>query len=157
MTDHSEPPFDSRTLTPDEETTSRIIEMKNAVGLPLDRPHPMSPGEVHRVDDLQDRVMAGNSPDGRPPRHDLRIAEWKWLFLGIGVVLTGLLIWAIAQGMAPVWIVIFGLLWLLMLGIAISPVLYAGMLRGGEERDARRVAAAVVKDKAALHNPLPNR
>jgi hypothetical protein len=129
------------------------MELKNAVGFPLDRPQPMSPSQIHRVDDLQDELMAGRSPDGRPPRHDLRIAEWKWLFLGIGTILVAALMWAVMSGMATVWIVIFAITLVLMLGIGISPVLYAGLLRGGEEREARKTAAAVVQDRAALHQP----
>jgi hypothetical protein len=144
------------TLEQGVESTSRIMEVKRALGLPLDKPVPMSPNEIHEVDDLQDDLMASKSPEGRPPRHDLRLAEWRWLLLAVGVVLTGALIWAIAGGIAPWWIGIGSLLLICLLGIGISPVLYAGLLRGGEERDARKTAAAVVKHSASLNPPPPH-
>jgi len=119
----------------------------------LDLPTPMNPHELHEVHDLQDYLMARQSPEGRPPRHDLRIAEWKWLALGIAVLAVMVTLALVAQGIAPGWIVLAGVLALCFLGIGISPVLYAGLLRGGEERDARRTAAAVVKHDAALTEP----
>jgi len=139
-----------------EESTSRIMEVKRALGFPLDRPIPMSPNEIHEVDDLQDDLMASTSPEGRPPHHDLRLAEWRWLLLAIGVVLAGAFMWAIASGIAAWWIGIGSLLLICLLGIGISPVLYAGLLRGGEERDARKTAAAVVKHSASLNPPHPH-
>ncbi|MFT3685216.1 MAG: hypothetical protein QM783_09875 [Phycisphaerales bacterium] len=147
---------DSRVVVPAEETTSRIMEIKNAVGWPLDRPVPMSPSEIHAVDDLQDDLMAKRSPEGRPPRHDLRIAEWRWLALAIGIVLAGGLVWAIVSGMAPVWIVIGALFMVCFIGVGSAPVLYAGLLRAREEHEARTTATAVVKDKAALRPARPS-
>lgn len=134
----------------EDQETSRIMEIKGVLGLPIDRPLPMNPAEIHCVDDLQDELMARRSPEGRPPRHDLRIAEWKWLMLAIGFVLVCVMMWAVSQGMEAVWIVIGAVFLVLMAGIGISPVLYAGLLRGGEEHDARKTAAAVVKHDASL-------
>ena len=130
--------------------TSTLIELKGALGLPVDRPIPMNPAEVHLVDDLQDELMARQSPEGRPPRHDLRIAEWRWLALALGAVLAVFVIYAVAQSIAIGWVVVFGLLMLCMLGIGVGPVLYAGLLRGSEEKEARDTAKAVVKHDATL-------
>ncbi|HYD01680.1 MAG TPA: hypothetical protein VEB22_10680 [Phycisphaerales bacterium] len=132
------------------EVTSPIIELKGALGLPVDRPVPMNPSDIQRVDDLQDELMAHTSPEGRPPRHDLRIAEWRWLALGVSFVLLCMLIYALVSGIAPIWIGIYGLLAACLLGIGIGPVLYAGLLRGREEREARQTATAVVKDSAVI-------
>lgn len=146
---------DPRSAHPEHEETSRLYEIKNALGIPSDKPVPMNPAEIHRVDDLQDELMARRSPEGRPPRHDLRIAEWRWLILAIGVVLAGGLAWAIASGMAPVWIVIGALFMICFIGVGSSPVLYAGLLRGAEEHEARKTASAVVKHDADLTPPPP--
>ncbi len=133
-----------------EQQTSRLIEIKGALGIPVDRAVPMDPADLQRVDLLQDELMATGSPEGRPPSHALRMAEWRWFALGISVLLAGGLIWAISQGMDVWWIVLSALLMLGLLGIGIAPVLYAGLLRGGEERNARQTAAAVVKGSAEI-------
>lgn len=130
--------------------SSRLVEIKNALGLPIDRPEPMAPGDVRLVDDLQDELMARGSPEGRPPSHDFRIAEWRWLALGLAVVLGILIAYAVVQSVAIGWVVMFGLLMLCLLGIGIAPVLFAGLLRGSEENEARKTASAVVKHDADL-------
>lgn len=132
------------------EHSSRLVEVKSKLGLPVDRPVPMEPGDMQLVDDLQDELMARGSPEGRPPHHSLRVAEWRWLALGIGVVLSLFTIYAVTQSVAFGWVVMFALLTLCLLGIGIAPVLFAGLLRGGEEKDARKAAAAVVKHDADL-------
>lgn len=144
------PAIDGRQVSLHQEETNTIHEIKSALGFNPDKPVPMNPAEVHLVDDLQDELMASRSPEGRPPNHDLRIAEWRWLALAVGVVLAGLLIWAIAQGLAAGWIVLGALFMICFIGVGSSPVLYAGLLRGREEHEARRTASAVVKHEASL-------
>lgn len=134
-----------------EQQTSTLMEIKGALGIPVDRAVPMNPADIHRVDDLQDELMATGSPEGRPPSHELRMAEWRWLALGIAVLLAGGLVWAVTQGVDAWWIVLSGLLLICLLGIGAAPVLYAGMLRGGEERNARKTASAVVKGSAVIN------
>jgi hypothetical protein len=138
------------TARPHIQHSSPLVELKNALGLPFDRPVPMDPKELHRVDELQDELMARKSPEGRPPSHDLRIAEWRWLALAFALVLAVFTGYAVVQSVAVGWVVMFALLLICLFGIGIGPVLYAGLLRGTEEKEARDTAAAVVKHDADL-------
>lgn len=91
------------------------------------------------LDDRQDALMAATSSDGRPPSHSTRMLEWRWLLIGAGLLMVFGIAWIALSGVsgeAVVAALAYGLL--LMMGS--SPVWAAAVLRGQEERSARRTA-----------------
>lgn len=91
------------------------------------------------VDRVQEEVMAARSPEGRPPHRRTRLAEWKWFIVASVVLALSALIWGALSVVAWQIVAVAAALMLLFLG-ATSPVWGAGLLRGGEEREARKTA-----------------
>jgi amino acid transporter len=83
--------------------------------------------------------MTVTSADGRPPSRWQRLAEWRWLGIGAALILAAIVTWIAIRGVSAVSVAAgIGLIVLLLVGA--SPVLGAGLLRGTEERAARRNA-----------------
>ncbi|MFN0010625.1 MAG: hypothetical protein ACKVS8_03170 [Phycisphaerales bacterium] len=92
-----------------------------------------------RVDRVQDEVMTATSPEGRPPTRHVRRAEWKWFLIGGSVLALAAVVWAVSSSVPWPTLLFVAALLILFLGAAI-PTWGAGLLRGGEERQARKVA-----------------
>lgn len=101
------------------------------------------------VDRIQEEVMAAKSPEGRPPHRRTRIAEWKWFIIGasaVGAIAMSLSIFGVIAWPTALWV---GVLIFLSLAAA-SPTWGAGLIRGGEERKARKVALIRVHDAKVI-------
>lgn len=93
------------------------------------------------LDDRQDQLMGAASSEGRPPAKWLRAVEWRWFGLGAVIVVVAFGAWVVlAEVSAGTVVPAVGYAMLML--CAASPVLVAGLMRGGEERAARRVAVA---------------
>lgn len=97
------------------------------------------------LDRDQEDVMSTISTDGRPPPSELRRSEWRWFGIGAILILIALVVWIVASG-ASMASIFAGLAYGIALLAAASPVLGAGLLRGGEERTAHAVACSHVRD-----------
>lgn len=94
------------------------------------------------VDDRQDQLMASESADGRPPSHRQRVIEWRWVVIGLPVLIIAAITWAAIAGVSLGAVAGFGALFLLLLLLGCWPVLGAGLLRGKEQAVARDEALA---------------
>lgn len=92
------------------------------------------------LDARQDELMTQASSEGRPPPRRQRMIEWRWLGLGAIVIIAGITTWILVRGVSPGAVAVGLTLSLLLVVGGASPVLVAGMLRGREERAARREA-----------------
>ena len=93
--------------------------------------------------------MTRISPDGRPPHRQLRRIEWKWFTAGaLTLAAIGTAI-AIFSGVSLPTLAMGAMLGITLAAAAI-PVWASGLLRGGEERTARRDAVSIVQ-----HNRIP--
>lgn len=100
-----------------------------------------SADEAADLDVRQDQIMARESSDGRPPTHRERRRDWRWLAAAAILVVAGFITWIVVDR-AGLGLVATVLLYAVLLMVAASPVWIAGLLRGGEERAARRKAEA---------------
>ncbi len=91
------------------------------------------------VDELQDELMSIHSSDGRPPPRRLRVAEWRWVVILVPIVLLCIAGWAVSRQL-DVGTILGGLVLVVALVAAGAPVWGAGLMRGSEEREARREA-----------------
>ncbi len=89
-------------------------------------------------DKCQEEVMAITSTDGRPPPTRQRKLEWRWFGVGALVVIAGIICWIVFNGISLAVVITAIVLAVLLLASA-SPVLAAGLLRGKEQRTARRI------------------
>ena len=85
--------------------------------------------------------MGVESPDGGPPTHRGRRSEWRWLAIGACLLAVAGLVWAAARQVHWATLLAGSALVLVLLASA-APVWGAALLRGGEERRARREARA---------------
>lgn len=98
-----------------------------------------SPGLAAELDDRQDDLMAVASADGRPPAHQLRVVEWRWVITGLLIFVAALIAWGVLASV-DAGIVIPGVVFgIILLGSA-SPVWISGLIRAREQRAARRSA-----------------
>ena len=100
--------------------------------------------ESARVDQEQDRIMARNSVDGAPPPRATRVAEWRWSIASAALLLVIIAAWTASRHLSFSTVLV-GLVLVAALVAAASPVWGAGLMRGSEERDARRQASAKVR------------
>lgn len=100
---------------------------------------PLPEGASTTQDNRQDTVMAILSTDGRPPSVRQRLSEWRWFGIGAIVILAGIVCWIVIQGVSLGVVVVALVLGVLLL-VSATPVLAAGLLRGKEERVARKIA-----------------
>lgn len=93
------------------------------------------------VDSLQDELMSAKSSDGGPPSRGWRLTGWHWLVVLVPLlaIVCGVVWTSLAMG---VWTALAGLVLLAVMGLAAAPVWGAGLLRGREERAARRQSRA---------------
>lgn len=98
-----------------------------------------TPRQVIALDLRQDELMAAASPDGNPPTHRQRRLGWWWLAIGASVLIVAGIAWAAIRGVDMTAVLAASGLALVLLGSA-APVWGAGLLRGREERSARRKA-----------------
>ncbi|MGH7132714.1 MAG: hypothetical protein ACREJO_12285 [Phycisphaerales bacterium] len=94
------------------------------------------------VDARQDQLMAGESADGGPPSHHQRVIEWRWVAVGLPVLILAGAAWAAIAGVSLGAVAGFGAVFLLLLLLGCWPVLGAGLLRGKEQAIARDEALA---------------
>ncbi len=93
------------------------------------------------LDARQDELMSIASSDGRPPSHRNRRLGWRGFGKMIAVALPCAFTWAILTSQSPQVIVApLVVLVVISLFLAVNPVLWAGIMRGTEERTARRIA-----------------
>ncbi len=100
------------------------------------------------LDKRQQEVMARLSTDGRPPGHWLRTVEWRWLAILAGVLVVGVAAWSVWA--LNTWTILAGLALVVLMLVAASPVWGAGLLRGQEERIARKKAKAELRRNRKL-------
>lgn len=95
--------------------------------------------EESALDVRQDELMTIASPEGQPPTRRTRLAEWRWLIV-VGVLLVaGAITWAVvADASVRMIVVVMAMAGFLMVGV--NPVLWASVLRGKEQREARKSA-----------------
>jgi hypothetical protein len=101
------------------------------------------------IDRIQEAEMTRISPDGRPPHRQLRRIEWKWFTAGafaLAAIGTAIAIFSGVSLPTLAMVAMFGI----TLAAAAIPVWASGLLRGGEERTARRDAVTIVQ-----HNRVP--
>lgn len=84
--------------------------------------------------------MTENSPDGRPPHRRLRLSQWKWFIASALVIGLVGLTWVMVSMEISTTLIVLALLMLVLIGGATSPAWGAGLLRRGEEREARKAA-----------------
>lgn len=97
------------------------------------------------IDRIQEAEMTRTSPDGRPPHRQLRRTEWKWFTFAAAIsFLAGTTI-AILSGVSLPTLAMGGILGLTLAAAAI-PVWASGLLRGSEERSARRDAISIIQN-----------
>ena len=96
-------------------------------------------GPTPEVDRAQEEVMTAISPDGRPPERELRTLEWKWVLIAGAVLLACTVVAVTVSSIAWPTVLFAGVIVLVLIGAAI-PTWGAGLLRGGEERQARASA-----------------
>jgi len=92
-----------------------------------------------RVDDRQEELMSVLSTDGRPPNRVKLQSAWRWFALGAAVLAVGALAVAIMKGASGSTLIV-GFIGVVAVLIAAAPVWGAGVLRGSEERAARKQA-----------------
>ncbi len=102
-----------------------------------------------QLDQSQEDVMAARSSDGRPPPSKLMRKEWRWFGIGGVLVFFALMTWMVVSR-ASTGSVVAGVAYVVLLLAAASPVLGAGLLRGGEERAAHKTVRNRLPD---LHAP----
>jgi hypothetical protein len=91
------------------------------------------------LDTRQDELMTLASSDGRPPTRPQRVLEWQWVGLGAILIIAVIATWIVIKGVS--WTAVgVGLALGVLLLVGASPVLAAGLLRGQEERAARKSA-----------------
>lgn len=107
------------------------------------------------LDDRGDELMSLASSEGRPPTRWLRMMEWRWFGIGMLLITAITVTWLAIQGVS-LGTVAAGLVFALVLLAAASPVLGAGLLRGREERAARKAArveqTARINARTAFHD-----
>ena len=108
------------------------------VSSPAEQPAPTAAASI-ALDARQDKIMEIVSSDGRPPSHPRRVLEWRWVGLGAVVLTVGIVAWMLIAGVSLGAIGASLAIGVLLL-VGASPVLAAGLLRGKEERTARRIA-----------------
>lgn len=96
-------------------------------------------GQAGALDARQDEIMADESRDGRPPPRWLRLREWRWFGAGALLISVALATWVALAGISAL-LLVGGLVYGLVLLLIASPALAIGLLRGREERSARRDA-----------------
>ncbi len=104
-------------------------------------PEPSTPTPV--LDARQVEVMAETSVDGRPPDRESRRSGWRWFLLVAPLVLIALVA-GVAWGVGPKAFngrnVLMAIGVIALMAAAAAPVWGAGLLRGQEERAARKIA-----------------
>ena len=117
--------------------------------------YPLTGRQEGLVDDRQDQLMERDSADGRPPAHRRRILEWKWvLMIGPLVLIVGAIL-AVTRGVSIAALALgafFSIGYLLLAG---WPSLSAAVLRGKEERAARKQATIEVRSIPRRGPPPP--
>ena len=99
----------------------------------------MTAAQTSELDTRQDELVGAHSPEGKPPEHWLRSAEWRWFRYVIMAVLLVAVIWIVARGVEGATVLMaVGLLFIMV--FAAAPVWGAALLRRGEERAARAEA-----------------
>jgi hypothetical protein len=106
---------------------------------------PLTGQETGLVEDRSDQLMAGQSVDGQPPSHGRRMRDWKFLAVIAGTLLFLAVAFAIARAMAITEIAIGAVLLVFAVLLGGWPVIGAGLLRGKEERSARKEAVIEVR------------
>lgn len=91
------------------------------------------------VDVRQDKIMTLTSSDGRPPSRWQRMTGWRWLGVGAILLVAGVATWMAVKGVSLGAVAVGAALGVLLL-VSASPVLWAGLMRGQEQRTARKIA-----------------
>jgi hypothetical protein len=109
-----------------------------------------------QLDQSQEDVMAARSSDGRPPPSKLMRKEWRWFGIGGVLVFSALVVWMVVSRASP-GSVVAGIAYVVLLLAAASPVLGAGLLRGGEERAAHKAVRNRLTDRHAPEHEVGDR
>ena len=116
---------------------------------------PLTGRQEGLVDARQDQLMERDSADGRPPAHRRRILEWKWVLMIGPIVLIVGAVFAVTRGVSIAALalgVFFSVGYLLLAG---WPSIGAALLRGKEERVARKQATIEVRSIPRRGPPPP--
>lgn len=100
-----------------------------------------------QVDDRQDQLMARDSVDGSPPSRRRRLAEWRWIVIVGPLLAIAAVAFAIMRGAGGAAIALGIVACLAYMLLAGWPVWGAGILRGKEERAARKEAMIEVREQ----------
>ena len=102
---------------------------------------PASGNSGNALDDRQEVLMTKVSTDGRPPTRAHRLLDWRIASAVAGIFMIGVVIWLAIRGVS-LGTVMAGAAFAAILLVGALPVVGAGLMRGREERAARRVAIA---------------
>ncbi len=118
---------------------------------------PLTSTESAAVDVRQDELMAAASVSGRPPVHRVRKAGWGVLAIAAPVLVLFAAGWALLRGMSVITVIGFGLTVLLVLLMGGWPVWSTSLLRGREERAARKQAVSELPLRDEVGEPPRSR
>jgi hypothetical protein len=108
---------------------------------------------MESLDAKQDELMIATSSDGRPPSHGNRRVGWRRLGGGVAIALPCIVAWAmLTRQSAALIFAPLALLVVVCFLLAANPVLWAGVMRGKEERAARR--AATLEEPPSASNAI---
>jgi len=143
----TKPPEGSRAPREDQASQQRWDNEGGATPHPAERTArpPGATGSISIIDHAatldgrQDELMTIASTDGRPPSHRQRREGWRMLGACSAVLVTLAVLWEILGSSSTRMVIApLAVLALVCVLIGANPVLWAGLLRGREERSARR-------------------
>ncbi|MBS0198664.1 MAG: hypothetical protein JSR77_18100 [Planctomycetes bacterium] len=117
----------------------------------------LTSAESKAVDARQDELMATESVSGRPPAHRVRRAGWGVLTMAGTALVLGGTGWALLTGMSVIAMIGVGFTVLLVLLMGGWPVWSTSLMRGREERAARKQAVSELPRRDGVVEQPPPR
>ena len=110
--------------------------------------------QVRQVDAREEEIMGVQSPEGTPPEHWLRSAEWKWFRYLMVAVFLGAVVWIGISGVSGGTVLMAAALVVVMV-FAAAPVWGAAILRAREGRAARAAAIEEIQTSSGAGKAFP--